>query len=315
MARQIKAGLDYFSHDVDMLQDKKIRLIKAKHGLIGYAIYLRLLEELYRENGYYLQIDEDFNILFSGDNNIGLNDYINVLNDCINKNLFCEKMYKKHNILTSERVQKNYISGTDRRKEVNFIKEYLLVKPSEMYGDKVNVNINKLNVGINSLNDSTGTQRKGKEKKVNENTIKERIWKYFPNKKGQKDSFKKIDILLSDYSEEDLIRSIHNYIKSVEIERKNGFAELKYMNGSTFFNGRLLDYISEDYALPKLNNGKTEAESKEYNQKPRTQEEADYFHELERKDKHSDLWNDEMEKRLSKKKIRAEQSLLPQEMF
>ncbi len=170
MARQIKAGLDYFSHDVDMLQDKKIRLIKAKHGLVGYAIYLRLLEELYRENGYYLQIDEDFNILFCGDNNIDLNDYINVLNDCINKNLFCEKKYKKHSILTSERVQRNYISGTERRKEVNFTKEYLLIDPSELYGEKVNVNINKLNVDINSLNDDIGTQRKGKEKKVNKST-------------------------------------------------------------------------------------------------------------------------------------------------
>ena len=70
MARKGKVGIDYFSHDVDMLQDKKIKIIKAKHGLVGYAVYLRLLEELYRENGYYLQIVEDFNILFSDENRL-----------------------------------------------------------------------------------------------------------------------------------------------------------------------------------------------------------------------------------------------------
>lgn len=252
MARQIKAGLDYFSHDVDIMQDKKVRLIKAKHGLIGYAIYLRLLEELYRDNGYYLKIDEDFNILFCGDNNIEFDVYINILNDCINKNLFYEKMYKKHNILTSERIQRNYVSGTERRKEVNFVKEYLLINPLETYSDKVNVNINKLNVDINSLNVDIGTQRKVKESKENKSIVKERIWKYFPNPKGKQDSFKKMDNLLKQYTEEEMIRSIDNYIKTVDIERKNGFKDLKYMNGSTYFNGRILDFISEDYVVPEL---------------------------------------------------------------
>ena len=51
MARTSKKGIDYFSHDVDMMQDRRIKLIKAKHGLVGYAIYLRLFEELKAEKG------------------------------------------------------------------------------------------------------------------------------------------------------------------------------------------------------------------------------------------------------------------------
>lgn len=167
MARQTKPGIDYFSHDVDMLQDKKIKIIKAKHGLMGYAIYIRLLEEVYRENGYYLQIDEDFNILFSDDNNIDYNVYILILNDCIEKGLFNKKMYDKHSILTSERIQSNYFSATERRKSVSFYKEYLIADPLQHY------NIEKLNVYINSLNVNIGTQSKvkGKEKESKEDNI------------------------------------------------------------------------------------------------------------------------------------------------
>lgn len=174
MARKCKIGIQYFSHDVDMAQDKKIKLIKAKHGLIGYAVFLRLLEEVYKENGYYLKIDEDFNILFSDDNNINYNDYILILNDCINKELFDEELYKKHNILTSRRIQENYASATERRKEVEFIQEYLLVDIEKFYVEKVNVIINVLNADNNDLNDNIGTQSKIKGK-VKENDKKSEL--------------------------------------------------------------------------------------------------------------------------------------------
>lgn len=156
MARKGKVGIDYFSHDVDMLQDKKIKIIKAKHGLIGYAVYLRLLEEIYRETGYYLHVDEDFNILFSDDNNIQLDVHILILNDCIEKGLFNKRLYEEYSILTSDRIQMNYYSATERRKEVEFYKQYLLINASELYNtDRVNVNILDINADILEVNAST----------------------------------------------------------------------------------------------------------------------------------------------------------------
>lgn len=166
MARKGKVGIDYFSHDVDILQDKKMKIIKAKHGLVGYAVYMRLLEEIYRENGYYIRIDEDFNILFSDENNLDYNVYILILNDCINKDLFSLELYENHNIITSKRVQENYFAATERRKEVSFIKEYLLSNPNDFYNtEKVNVDIKSLNVDINQQNDNIGTQSKKKVKR------------------------------------------------------------------------------------------------------------------------------------------------------
>lgn len=249
MARQVKAGLDYFSHDVDIMQDKKIRLIFAKHGGVGVFIYMRLLEELYRENGYYLQIDDDFNILFSGDNKIEENDYINILNDCINKKLFCEKKYKNYKILTSERIQKNYISGTDRRKEVNFIKEYLLLNPKEMYTDKVNVNINKLNADINSLNVDTGTQRKRKEIKLKEI---ENIYVAYPLNGDRKDCIDLLKKHVVNYDVGELLRAVERYIRETEQKRKDGFTELRYKNPKTFFNKAIINYTDEYWEEPVI---------------------------------------------------------------
>ena len=159
MARSYKKGIDYFSHDVDMMQDKKVKLLKAKHGLIGYAVYIRLLEEIYSDKGYYIIIDESFNYVFADDNNIDINVYINCLNDCINSELFDINLYEKYHILTSARIQTNYLDACSRRKSIDFIEEYLLCS--------LDVYINRENVYINLINVSKSTQSKVKESKVN----------------------------------------------------------------------------------------------------------------------------------------------------
>lgn len=248
MARKCKVGIEYFSHDVDMAQDKKIKILKAKHGLVGYALFLRLLEELYREEGYYLKIDEDFNILFSDDNNLDYNAYILILNDCIEKGLFDKDKFEEHSILTSKRIQENYIAATDRRKEVEFIDEYLLVDAKSIYSEKVNVIINSLNVDINSLNDCKSTQSKvkeSKEKKKKESSASDEAqsffdecWKLYPNKKGKgqiKDKAKKEAYKLG----EEFKMCIERYIKS-----KPDWQQ--FQNGSTFWNSGYIDYLNSN---------------------------------------------------------------------
>lgn len=201
MARKGKVGIDYFSHDVDMLNDRKVKLLKAKHGLLGYAVYLRLLEELYREQGYYLMVDEDFNILFSDDNNLDYNVYILMLNDCINQGLFNKKIYEKYSVLTSKRIQENYLAATERRKTVEIYNEYLLL-------DLLNDDIKSDNVDILTLNDDISTQSK---KKVNKK--EKEIYRKVQHLELTIDDFNKLNEEYDQEKIDDVLDNMENWTK------------------------------------------------------------------------------------------------------
>ena len=176
MARTGKVGIDYWSHDSDMSNDPKIRIIMAKHGLLGYGMFNLLLDRLYSEKGYYLQLSDDFNILFSNDCKLELNVYILILNDCIEKTLFDKELYEKYNILTSQRIQKTYCDACQRRKEVFFKEEFLLIDAEKHFPDRVNVNIEQLNVCINKQNVGINLQKKEKgERKENEKKSEKKV--------------------------------------------------------------------------------------------------------------------------------------------
>ncbi len=259
MARTPKTGLDYFSHDVNMASDRKIKLLKAKNGLVGYAVYIRLLEEAYRESGYYLECSDEFDLLFASDNNLDIDVYINVVNDCINYKLFDRDLYDEYKILTSKRMQKNFFDATTRRQKVEVYKEYLLVDFDKCDINSKNVYINSLNVDINSNNESTGTQRKVKESKeeeIRENinddieVFFEKCWSLYPKKRGKGSISKSKKKELFKLGER-LVEAINGYKK--EIKQKNT-EEQFILNGSTFFNTRYLDYLVEEKKpIKKLN--------------------------------------------------------------
>lgn len=74
----------------------------------------------------------------------------------------------------------------------------------------------------------------------------EEVWKLYPNKKGKgkiSNSKKKEIHKLGD----EFKRCIERYKEYVENQRKNGFKDLKYQNGSTFFNSGYIDYLDDNY--------------------------------------------------------------------
>ena len=52
---------------------------------------------------------------------------------CLEINIFDKTLYSKYNILTSRGIQKRYFTVCKRRKEIEVVKKYLLIKPEE-YG-------------------------------------------------------------------------------------------------------------------------------------------------------------------------------------
>lgn len=165
MARPQKTGLSYFPVDVDIFEDEKLQFISAKFGLKGEAIVFRLLSKIYR-NGYYIEFDEDVQLLFSKSCGLERNDNAtrNVVSELIKRNFFDKTMFEQFQVLTSKGIQKRYVKICNDSKRVacNLLHKYdLTPEKTEFPTEETQVNY-----GGNPTKES-------KEKEIKQNQSKE----------------------------------------------------------------------------------------------------------------------------------------------
>jgi hypothetical protein len=79
MARPIKNNADYFTHDSQMRNHRKIKALRYKFGLIGYAVYNMLLEVLTNAENFQFEWDELEAELLAGDFNIDIIELHNII--------------------------------------------------------------------------------------------------------------------------------------------------------------------------------------------------------------------------------------------
>lgn len=185
MARPIKKGLDYFPFDVGFFSDKKIKILKSRYGADGIVIYQYLLCEIYKENGYYLIVDDDFEYIISDDLNMESNKVKQVLNFLLERSLFDNKLFQSDKVLTSAGIQKRYQEAVKVRasKKPIVIEKYWLLNEEETaayvkvthFEGKSEKNDNK-----SEKNNSLSLEKVHKEKKSKVKESKEYI-KYFSN--------------------------------------------------------------------------------------------------------------------------------------
>jgi len=168
MARPLQKGLNYFPLDTNF--DDTIELLEAKFGLEGFAIFIKLLQKIY-SNNYYLDWNEEIKLLFVKKNSLNINAVNNILNYCLEKNIFNNNLFLKFSILTSSGIQSRYFKAIERRKDIEIINEYILIDLKKINAnmDLINVNINSQNVDINSQNVDINSQSKVKYSIVNKN--------------------------------------------------------------------------------------------------------------------------------------------------
>ena len=180
--RPIKEGLDYF--ELDCYMDDKVRLIQAEYGLKGFAIVVKLLQNIYGQLGYYCEWDEDRLLLFASECGSDC-DSKNLINDvvaaCIKRNIFSRDLFEKYHILTSVGIQKRYLNAVSRRESVTLKKEYLLISVPK---NSINVVINSINVDRNSINVDRNSQRR-EEKRREEKRRVEKSREEKSNNKAQ----------------------------------------------------------------------------------------------------------------------------------
>lgn len=171
MPRPEKDGIDYYPLDVRFFDDKKISLIRGEFEAKGIIIVFGVLADIYSENGYYVEWDEDYCVLLADKVRCGVTASLvrEVIKGCIRRSLFDERVFNAFGILTSRGIQKRYIRAISTRKEITLNANYFLLDMNdkkdvpEYIKDKIT--LKKDNLQINDVNLEINTQSKVKESK------------------------------------------------------------------------------------------------------------------------------------------------------
>ena len=118
MPRPQKAGIDYFPLDVNFFADKKVKILKARYGADGIAIYLYLLCEIYRA-GYYIKFDDDALFITSDDLGMSPDKVKQVLKFLLERSLFNDTLFQSDTILTSAGIQRRFQLAIKERARKN----------------------------------------------------------------------------------------------------------------------------------------------------------------------------------------------------
>lgn len=251
--RQNKVGLDYFELDCHM--DEKVRLVQAEYGLKGFAVFVKLLQEIYGGYGYYCEWTQDRELLFASENGLngGSQQLLgDIVEACIRRNIFSERLFKEYGILTSSGVQKQYLKATVKREVVELKKEYLLISVPV---NRKNVVINSISSGINDISDTGNAQSRVEKSKVYPPISPNGFncfWEIYPKKVRilkAEEAYRQVLFDDSSVDEEDLKDAAANYAESVRILDTQ---ERYILNPENFLlRGAYTDYLPGNYKKPQ----------------------------------------------------------------
>ena len=182
MARPTKTGLDYYPMDVGFLRDKKVRLLRSEFGASSVLFVLYVLGKVYEGDGYFLRWDKD-ELLLAADELREQPTYISeVLQGCLTRSLFDERVFQMFGVLTSAGIQRRYLRGCEKRDVITVFSEYWLLNigsksdvPAGVRAKLTLVSVtggnNDVNSPGNSENSPGNPQSKVKESKVKESRV------------------------------------------------------------------------------------------------------------------------------------------------
>jgi hypothetical protein len=87
MARPYKKNADYFPHDANMRNDKRIKSLRAKFDFKGYAIFMMLLEDLTSSDHFRVEVKDITYELMSLDYGVSEDELKGIIDYCIKVDL------------------------------------------------------------------------------------------------------------------------------------------------------------------------------------------------------------------------------------
>ncbi len=160
MARPIKNNCDYFSHDNDMRNHKKVKAVRSKFGITGYAVWSMLLEYLTGNDGNVFEYSDLEFELMSGDFGIPATEIRAVVDYCIS----LELLFNVGGFVNSESLDERLLPVYEKRGKAKEIS-----KKQQRTNGKFTAN----NTVVPVVTVTETPQSKVKESTVNETKVKE----------------------------------------------------------------------------------------------------------------------------------------------
>lgn len=112
MARPVKNNCDYFTHDRDMRNHRKIKALRTKFGINGYALWNMILEYLTGIDGNEFENSDVELELMAGDFGVSVTEISNVLDYCLK----LELLFLKNGFINSESLDERLAPVYEKRK-------------------------------------------------------------------------------------------------------------------------------------------------------------------------------------------------------
>lgn len=175
MARPKKNYCDYFPHDRDMRNHRKVKAIRTKFGPIGYAIWSMTLEYLTGISGNEFEYSDVEFELMAGDFGVSAPEIQQMVDYCIKLGM----LFLKEGFINSESL--------DERLKPVYEKRGDLKRKSEQQ-PRVNGKFVNINTVVDVVSDTESTQTKRKETKLKEtiNIAFDSFWDLYDKKTGDK---------------------------------------------------------------------------------------------------------------------------------
>lgn len=174
MAKPKIEGFPYCQQDTDTFHDAKIRTLISRFGCDGYAVWDYIKQAAYRENGYYVEWNEERQELTAADLYITAEKTGLIVAYLLKRSLLVSKSFNGITVLTSHGIQKRFqeMAKAAKRDFYHFKKEVWILSEEETLRSvfcthfQNNSGIKALNSGINVDNSGIKRQKKSKEKYI-----------------------------------------------------------------------------------------------------------------------------------------------------
>ena len=121
----VTTGVDYFAFDTH--SDMGMKSILTEFGAEGMGVITIIMQYIYGDKGYYMPWGERERRIILCDTRMSAEKLDLIIESCVREEIFDTEMFRNKGILTSKTIQSRYLLAIKRRKNVPFIREYLLI--------------------------------------------------------------------------------------------------------------------------------------------------------------------------------------------